>query len=178
MRQHTGQMALRHTGDQTEKRLLGIEASVQGRRACLPSEHEEDHGCTGASSVLAHALRPRFPATTSCRRQRGSGTQMQALGVPLGSVGAFMIWPMSVSMVGKLAITAWESRMVAGGMHRLKLRKPRRRSLRWRSSSASRSLPSRPRRSSPPSPTAGSASPWAVGSLPCSRSFLAPVYPY
>ena len=36
----------------------------------------------------------------------------QALGVPLGSVGAFMIWPMAVSMVGKLAITAWESRMV------------------------------------------------------------------
>ena len=47
----------------------------------------------------------------------------QVLGVPLGSVGSFTIWPMMVSLFGKFAVTAWESRMVAAGVDRLRLRK-------------------------------------------------------
>lgn len=47
----------------------------------------------------------------------------QVLGVPLGSVGSYTIWPMIVSLFGKFAVTAWESRLVATGMDRLRLRK-------------------------------------------------------
>lgn len=47
----------------------------------------------------------------------------QVLGVPLGSVGMYTVWPMLTSLCGKFAITAWESRMIKGGIDRLQLRK-------------------------------------------------------
>ena len=47
----------------------------------------------------------------------------EVLGVPLGSVGAYTIWPMAVGTIGKLAITGWESHCIKRGMDRLKLRK-------------------------------------------------------
>jgi hypothetical protein len=47
----------------------------------------------------------------------------EVLGVPLGAVGSYTIWPMLCGMIGKLLVTGWESSLVAGGMHRLRLRK-------------------------------------------------------
>lgn len=45
----------------------------------------------------------------------------QVLGVPLGSVGKYTVWPMLVSLFGKFAIVAWESRMVKSGMDRYRI---------------------------------------------------------
>ena len=47
----------------------------------------------------------------------------EVLGVPLGAVGSYIVWPMMVSLFGKFGITAWESHMIKSGINRLKLRK-------------------------------------------------------
>jgi hypothetical protein len=63
----------------------GPHGAVHGPERCSPlCIHGPLHAPT-EGKLSGPALRPRFPATTSCRRQRGSGTQMQALGVPLGA---------------------------------------------------------------------------------------------